>query len=140
MCVLTAHIYFYLALKEEEALAQALAHGDMGPGEELTPEEEEELRYPGENDQQSALEQVNCPAYLSSIPSSNCIPAPLVTRAGCGFYTPEAYASYDKHVQLCKDCIGTMPSVCSITCTPSAACGQSICVVQKGGHAAQTAQ
>lgn len=46
-----------MSVKEEEALAQALAHGDMGPGEELTPEEEEELRYPRETDQQSALEQ-----------------------------------------------------------------------------------
>ncbi len=50
-------------LQEEEALTQALTHGDMGPGEELTPEEEEELRYPREDDQQSALEQVNCPPY-----------------------------------------------------------------------------
>lgn len=48
-----------MSVKEEEALAQALAHGDMGPGEELTPEEEEELRYPRETDQQSALEQVS---------------------------------------------------------------------------------
>lgn len=44
--------------KEEEALAQALSHADMGPGEELTPEEEEELQYPGESRQQSGLEQV----------------------------------------------------------------------------------
>ena len=44
--------------KEEEALAQALSHADMGPGEELTPEEEEELQYTGENQQRSGLEQV----------------------------------------------------------------------------------
>ena len=38
----------------------------MGPGEELTPEEEEELRYPGESQQRSSLEQVNiraCPQH-----------------------------------------------------------------------------
>lgn len=44
--------------KEEEALAQALSHADMGPGEELTPEEEEELQYPGDNGQRNSLEQV----------------------------------------------------------------------------------
>ena len=46
-------------LQEEEAIAQALANGNMGPGEELTPEEEEELRYPEDDGQQDTLEQVS---------------------------------------------------------------------------------
>lgn len=56
-----------MCLKEEEALAQALSHADMGPGEELTPEEEEELRYPGENQRQSSLEQVNAQHNLNTM-------------------------------------------------------------------------
>ena len=60
-CIQLHVIHTYMCVQEEEALAQALTHGDMGPGEELTPEEEEELRYPRQNDQQSALEQVNIP-------------------------------------------------------------------------------
>ena len=56
-----------MCLKEEEALAQALSHADMGPGEELTPEEEEELCYPGENRRQSSLEQVSVQHNLNTM-------------------------------------------------------------------------
>ena len=51
--------------KEEEALAQALSHADMGLGEELTPEEEEELQYAGENQRQSSLEQASVQRVLN---------------------------------------------------------------------------
>lgn len=40
-------------------MAQALADGNMGPGEELTPEEEEQLQYPEDEGQQDTLEQAS---------------------------------------------------------------------------------
>ncbi len=45
-------------LQEEEALAQALANGNMGPQDDLPPEEEEQLGYPEDEAQQDTLEQV----------------------------------------------------------------------------------
>ncbi|KAA6429984.1 MAG: DAZ interacting 1-like [Trebouxia sp. A1-2] len=43
--------------EEEEALAQALANGDMGPQDDLPPEEEEQLGYPEDEPEQGTLEQ-----------------------------------------------------------------------------------
>lgn len=75
-------------LKEEEALAQALSHADMGPGEELTPEEEEELQYPGGTRQRNSLEQVIVQQILkdSQVKPSKMIMAVVVVRVvtlGC---------------------------------------------------------
>lgn len=73
-CV-ASHILI-LSFQEEEALAQALSHEDMGPGTELTPEEEEELRYPTEDGQKSTLEQVN----VHGLPlGNNHVPSYIIT-------------------------------------------------------------
>ncbi len=47
-----------VVMQEEEALAQALANGNMGPQDDLPPEEEEQLGYPEDEAQQDTLEQV----------------------------------------------------------------------------------
>lgn len=47
-----------MMVQEEEALAQALANGDMGPQDDLPPEEEEQLGYPEDEPEQGTLEQV----------------------------------------------------------------------------------
>ncbi len=47
-----------LVMQEEEALAQALANGNMGPQDDLPPEEEEQLGYPEDEAQQDTLGQV----------------------------------------------------------------------------------
>ncbi|KAL0030805.1 hypothetical protein WJX77_007386 [Trebouxia sp. C0004] len=43
--------------EEEEALAQALANGNMGPQDDLLPEEEEQLGYPEDEAQHDTLEK-----------------------------------------------------------------------------------
>jgi hypothetical protein len=45
-------------MQEEEALAQALANGNMDPQDDLLPEEDEQLGYPEDEAQQDTLEQV----------------------------------------------------------------------------------
>ena len=52
-----------VVVQEEEALAQALANGNMGTQDDLPPEEEEQLGYPEDEPQQETLEQV-CFALL----------------------------------------------------------------------------
>lgn len=47
-----------MMMQEEEALAQALANGNMDPQDDLLPEEEEQLGYPEDEAQQDTLEQV----------------------------------------------------------------------------------
>ncbi len=45
-------------LQEEEALALALANGTMSPGNDLPPEEEEDMGYPEDEAQRASLEEV----------------------------------------------------------------------------------
>ena len=47
-----------MGAQEEEAMAQALANGDMGSGDELQSEEEQEGAYLEDEAQQDTLEQV----------------------------------------------------------------------------------
>ena len=56
----------YACLQEEEALAQALANGNMAPGEDLQGEEEEQMGYPDDDQaHQETLEQVREPLVAS---------------------------------------------------------------------------
>ncbi len=45
-------------MQEEEALAQALANGNMDPQDDLPPQEDEQLGYPEDEAQPDTLEQV----------------------------------------------------------------------------------
>ena len=83
-----------VVVQEEEALAQALANGNMGTQDDLPPEEEEQLGDPEDEAQQETLEQV-CFALLCFALSPHCYDVCSLLQESC--------CELQLTVKLCQD-------------------------------------